>query len=72
VKVNCQQYEQFRGFIEHVNSDFVLIIEEVLKASTGVSKKPCGRLRRSATSWVCFVLARKKKVEMLFQEGKEA
>jgi hypothetical protein len=60
VNVNCQQYEQFRGFIENAIPDFVLITEEDLKASTGVIKRPCGRLRRSVTSCVCICGSKKK------------
>ena len=72
VKVNCQHYEQFRGFIENAISDFVLIIEEVLMASTEVIKKdhmegeegvpPAGSV---------YVVARKNFVEMLFQERRK-
>jgi len=46
VKVNCQQYEQFRGFIENAISDFVLINEEDLKAWTGVLKKAMWKVKK--------------------------
>jgi CRISPR/Cas system CMR-associated protein Cmr5 small subunit len=46
VKENCQEYEQFRGFVENTISDFVLITEEVLKVSTGLIKKAMWKVKK--------------------------
>jgi len=46
VQLNCQQYEQFRGFVENAISDFVLITEEGLKASTRVLKKAMWNVKK--------------------------
>jgi hypothetical protein len=72
VKVNCQQYEQFRGFIENAISDFVFITEEGLKASTGVLKKVMWKVKMECHQLDLYLCYKKKIVKMLFQEATEA
>ena len=72
LNVNCQQYEKFRGFIENAISDFVLITEEGLEASTGGLKKAMWKEKMKCHQLVLYFCSKEKIVEMLFQEAKEA